>query len=122
MTTNQRRPRLKSLTTATDQPSTAEPAEAPIGCSAPKVAARQGVPSSLRPDSQPGDGRTPTAWLHVLAPPSRWGVARATSRCACGRDVEAVGRDDVLALIEAHTYHRTACPLRNRAPERRQAA
>ena len=94
MTTNQPRPRLKSLTPAPDQPSTAEPAEPPIGRSAPKVPARQGVLSSLRPDPQADDGRAP----------------------------EAVGRDDVLALVEAHTAHRDTCPLRNPAPERRQAA
>ncbi|WP_329315661.1 hypothetical protein [Streptomyces sp. NBC_01262] len=122
MTTTEPRPRLKSLTPTPDQPSTAEPADTPTGRSAPKFAARQGVLSSLRPDPQADDGRWPLAWLHIVAPPSWRAPARAVSHCACGRHVEAVGRDDVLALVEAHTAHRTVCPLRNPAPERRQAA
>jgi hypothetical protein len=47
MTTNQPRPRLKSLTPTPDQPSTAEPAQALTGRSAPKVAGRQAVLSAL---------------------------------------------------------------------------
>ncbi|AJP03000.1 hypothetical protein TU94_17465 [Streptomyces cyaneogriseus subsp. noncyanogenus] len=50
------------------------------------------------------------AWLHIVAPGRA--VPTATSRCECGRDRSAIGRTRVLALIDDHEHHRTACPLR----------
>ncbi|MFK0178205.1 hypothetical protein ACIQVR_19725 [Streptomyces xanthochromogenes] len=64
-----------------------------------------------------------TAWaaqaLDVKMPFCRPPTARST--CPCGRNVTARGTQDVRALIEDHTHHRTECPLRN-APERRPAS
>ncbi|MGW6911944.1 hypothetical protein [Streptomyces sp. NPDC054940] len=77
----------------------------------PKVAARKGVLSALRPDSQQDDGRYPVAWLTIRAP---YGATpTATSKCLCGRNRTAVGHKRVLALIADHTAHRDLCPLRN---------
>jgi len=121
MTSPEPRPRLKSLTTTPDQPSTAEPAEAPTGRSAPKVAGRQAVPSSVRPDPQAGDGRTPIAWLHITAPPSKYATPTATSRCECGHHLHAIGQQRVLDLIALHTAHRDTCPLRTRSDGRNAA-
>ncbi|MFJ9129575.1 hypothetical protein ACIRJS_36320 [Streptomyces sp. NPDC102340] len=86
---------------------------------APKGGA-EGVISALRsaPQPQRGDGRYPIAWLHIVAP--RGAIPTATSRCECGRDRSAVGKARVLALIDDHTAHRTACPLRN--PQEGRAA
>lgn len=68
-------------------------------------------------------GTPATAWaaqaLDVKMPFRRTPTARST--CPCGRDRTARGTQEVRALIEAHTHHRTECPLRN-APERRTAA
>ncbi len=77
----------------------------------PKVAARKGVLSALRPDPQQGDGRYPLAWLHISAP--QGATPSATSRCECGWHRRAFGRKRVLALIDDHTDHREHCPLRN---------
>lgn len=115
-----RSPRLKSHTPTTDHPRPAVPAPAVAAGSAPKVAA-EGVPSALRPDPRPTDGREPIAWLHVAAPDRRT-PPRAESWCACGRHVTVVGRDDVVALIETHTEHRAVCRLRHPAIERSRAA
>ncbi|MGW0703914.1 hypothetical protein ACWD0A_32355 [Streptomyces sp. NPDC002867] len=84
----------------------------------PKGAARKGVRTALRSDPHPSNGRWPIAWLHIVAP--RGAVPTATSRCACGRDRSAIGKPRVLALIDDHTAHRDACPLRN--PEEERAA
>ncbi|MFF1360284.1 hypothetical protein [Streptomyces sp. NPDC058297] len=65
----------------------------------------------------PGYG--PIAWLTVQTPYRR--PSTATSTCACGRNLSARGRADVLALIAAHEYHRTTCPLRT-SQEGRNAA
>ncbi|MFF0967580.1 hypothetical protein ACWDQO_01760 [Streptomyces sp. NPDC003703] len=85
----------------------------------PKVAARQGVRTTLRPDPRPGDGRYPVAWLHISTP--RGATPTATSRCLCGWDRSAVGHTRVLALIDAHTTHRDTCPLRTTQEERAAA-
>jgi hypothetical protein len=116
-----RSPRLKSLTDAPGQPSPATPAGTPAAGGAPKVVA-EGVHSAVGSDPRPTDGREPVAWLHVIAPPSWNTIPWATSDCLCGRHVEASGRRDVLALVEAHNAHRQACPLRHPKAERRQAA
>ncbi|MET7845389.1 hypothetical protein ABZT45_44070 [Streptomyces sp. NPDC005356] len=65
----------------------------------------------------PGYG--PIAWLTVQTPFRR--PPTATSTCACGRNLSARGRADVLDLITAHEYHRAACPLRT-SQEGRNAA
>ncbi|WP_330349358.1 hypothetical protein [Streptomyces sp. NBC_00582] len=111
MTSPRPRPAGKSTTLTADHPRTAEPTEPATGRSAPKDAARKGVHSALRPDPQTGDGRYPVAWLHISAP--RGTTPTATSKCLCGRDRSAVGHARVLALIEDHTDHRDACPLRS---------
>ncbi|GAB1328401.1 hypothetical protein ACE1SV_27400 [Streptomyces sennicomposti] len=99
-------------------PHAAEPAVSAVGMGEPKGAARQGVPSAVRPDSRRGDDRYPVAWLHISAP--KGAVPNATSRCLCGRDRSAIGHRRVLDLIAAHTAHRDACPLRI-TPEGRAA-
>ncbi|MFD3718378.1 hypothetical protein [Streptomyces sp. NPDC058674] len=118
---NQRpRSSLKSLTLAPTGPSPAGPAPAPGGGGALKVVA-EGVPSSLRPNPTPGDGRYIVATLHICAP--RGAVPTATSKCECGgHDRSAVGRRAVLALIQAHENHRSVCPLGRIATHRRKAA
>ncbi|WP_346173418.1 hypothetical protein [Streptomyces cuspidosporus] len=116
-----RRPHLKSIPKAAEQPRPAEPAPAPDGRSAPRSVGRKAVPSALRPDPQTGDGRYPVAWLHVTAPADWRATPTATSKCTCGRDRSAVGRRRVLALIADHDAHKTTCPLRN-SQEGRNAA
>ncbi|MFH8219832.1 hypothetical protein ACH4C2_11170 [Streptomyces sp. NPDC018057] len=113
------RPSLKSITPAPDRPCAAGPAAPQAGGGGLKVAARQGVPTALRPDPRPGDGRYPVAWLHISAP--RGATPTATSRCLCGWDHSAVGHTRVLALIDAHTAHRATCPLRTTQEERAAA-
>lgn len=114
-------PPLKRRTSTSGRPRPAEPARASAGRGAPKVAARQGVPSAVRPDPHPGTGPRVIGWLHIVTPPYRDATPRATSHCDCGRHTTAHGRDDVLDLITAHHEHRTHCPLHT-TPETRQAA
>ncbi|MBQ1157728.1 hypothetical protein KBZ21_06060 [Streptomyces sp. A73] len=57
------------------------------------------------------------AWLTITAS-GRGAVPTATSRCACGRNRSAVGHRKVLALVEDHTAHRTACHLLTRTEGR----
>ncbi|MER5358860.1 hypothetical protein [Streptomyces sp. NPDC002785] len=104
-----RRPHLKSLPPPPTDSRTAEPAPAAPGSGAPKDVA-EGVPSSVRPDPQTGDGRYPIAWLAISAP--RGAVPTATSTCECGRNLFAAGHRKALALIDDHNRHRTRCPLR----------
>lgn len=82
--------------------------QAPVGAS---KGVAEGVLTAVRPDPQTGDGRYPVAWLRITAP--KGAIPTATSKCACGRDRSAVGHRQVLALVESHAAHRTACPLRN---------
>ncbi|MFH9661668.1 hypothetical protein ACH4NF_26650 [Streptomyces sp. NPDC017248] len=105
------RPLLKSITPAPDQPPAAEPAAPRPAVGEPKGAARQGVPSALRPDQHPANDRYPVAWLTVTAPYG--GMPVAASQCWCGWDHSAIGHAQVRALIEAHATHRATCPLRN---------
>ncbi|WP_432155965.1 hypothetical protein [Streptomyces sp. bgisy153] len=105
------RPSLKSTTHTTTDPRAAERPAPPAAVGGPKVAARKGVVSVLRPGLHKSDGRHPVAWLHISYP--HGATPTATSRCACGRDRKAVGHERVLALIDAHTAHRDTCPLRN---------
>ncbi|MGX1884451.1 hypothetical protein [Streptomyces sp. NPDC055287] len=100
--------------------SPAVPAPATHGGGAPKVAAREGVPSSVRPAPQTGDGRYVSGLLHVVAPQGV--IPTATSVCDCGRNRSAVGRKQVIALVEDHTAHRDLCPLRTASQEERTAA
>ncbi|MFD7294127.1 hypothetical protein ACFV9W_12630 [Streptomyces sp. NPDC059897] len=110
---------LEGLPQDTTGPQAARSTGVPDGVGAPKRGA-EGVLSALRPEPQPqrGDGRYPIAWLHIVAP--RGATPTATSRCECGRDRSAIGKARVLALIDDHTAHRTACPLRN--PQEGRAA
>lgn len=100
-------------------PGSAEPAPAADGSGAPKVVA-EGVPSSLLPDPHPADGRYIVAVLRICAP--RGAVPTAHSKCECGHDRSAVGHNNVLALIQLHTDHRTVCPLGRVSADRRKAA
>jgi hypothetical protein len=110
---------LKSLSATPTGPGAAAQAAPGPAVGEPKGAARKGVRSALRPDPRRGDGRYPIAWLCICAP--RGAVPTATSKCLCGRDRSAVGHTKVLALIDDHTAHRDACPLRTNQ-EGRQAA
>ncbi|MEU6481455.1 hypothetical protein ABZ858_32200 [Streptomyces sp. NPDC047017] len=111
-------PFLKSITTVPDGPRAAAPAMPRPVVGVPEGVARQGVPTAVRPDPRPGDGRYPVAWLRISAP---YGATpTATSRCLCGWDRSAIGHTRVLALIDAHTAHRGTCPLRT--PQEGRAA
>ncbi|MEU6398612.1 hypothetical protein ABZ867_16780 [Streptomyces cinnamoneus] len=110
-------PPANSLTSTSAKPSSAEPALATDGSGAPKGVA-EGVPSSVRPDPRPADGRYIVATLRICAPYGA--VPSARSVCACGRDETAYGPRQILALVQRHTDHRTACPLR--ADDRSAAA
>ncbi|MFH8564145.1 hypothetical protein [Streptomyces sp. NPDC017988] len=116
------RPRLKSIPSTPTGPRPAEHGGLRPAVGASKGVA-EGVPTAGRPDlhgyelPRP-DGRFPIAWLHICAP--RGAVPTATSRCECGRNRSAVGHGKVLALIDDHAAHRTACPLRS--PQEGRAA
>ncbi|MFV2119634.1 hypothetical protein ACE14D_14780 [Streptomyces sp. Act-28] len=110
MSTHQTRPHLKSLIPTTGHRHPAEPAPAPGGSGAPKVAA-EGVRSAVRPDPHPPAGPRVVGMLHIAAPTWRGGDPSAVSFCACGRYETARGEHAVVALVTAHTVHRTACPL-----------
>lgn len=103
------RPPLKSLPSTPSGPRAAVQADPGPAVGESKGGA-EGVISALRSDPQQGDGRYPVAWLYICAP--RGAVPTATSKCLCGRDRSAVGKARVLALIDDHTAHRDACPLR----------
>ena len=103
-------PPLKSLPVTPTGTGHAKPALATLGRGAAKVVARQGVLSSVRPDPRAGDSWYASGWLHVVMPPRS--IPTATSVCDCGHNRSAVGRHQVLALVEEHTDHRTRCPLR----------
>ncbi|MET7621436.1 hypothetical protein [Streptomyces sp. NPDC005408] len=111
-------PRPKSLVSAATGPRVAQLAAVPAGVGEPKGVA-EGVPTAVRPEPQPVDGRYFVAWLHVVAP--RGGTPTATSKCACGRDRSAVGRDNVRDLVHEHDMHRENCPLRSTTEEREAA-
>lgn len=113
------RPPLKSPPVTPTGPGVAVQAAPGPAVGEPKGAAREGVRTALRPNPHRGEGRYPIAWLCISAP--RGAVPTATSKCLCGRDRSAVGHTKVLALIEDHTAHRDACPLRTNQ-EGRQAA
>ncbi|NUK01995.1 hypothetical protein [Streptomyces lunaelactis] len=93
-----------------DRPQVAARQRAGTALGEPKGIA-EGVPTAVRPDPQQGDGRYVVAMLRISAP--RDTVPTATSTCLCGWNRSAVGKARVLALIEAHTGHREACPLRD---------
>ncbi|MFJ9040423.1 hypothetical protein ACIRF8_28065 [Streptomyces sp. NPDC102406] len=117
------------MTTAPRLPLEGQPATrarlhaAPQAVDTTAVGARKVVAEGVRTargmDPHGGDGRRPIAWLTINAP-GRGTIPTATSWCACGRDRSAVGIRRVLALIDDHTAHRTACPLRN--PQEGRAA
>jgi hypothetical protein len=110
----------------------------------PKVAARQGVPSAVRPEEFRGDQArrsTPDPTpdqpgIRIYAPPvyrhhgdgARWSTRpgdtpNAAYACACGQTGTATGTPNVAALAAEYADHKAACtgtpaPL----PERRAAA
>lgn len=110
MSTPPRPATLKSLPGTSTGSRAAEPARAASGGSAPKDAARQGVLTAPRPGQHWDDGRFVVACLHVIAP--RGAVPTATSKCACGRDRSAIGRQNVRDLVQEHDRHPENCPLR----------
>ncbi|MEV0445640.1 hypothetical protein AB0I84_15600 [Streptomyces spectabilis] len=109
---------LEGLPETASGPSAASRPVRAAAVGAPKGVARQGVLTALRPDPHPGTGQYPIAWLHICAPPGA--IPTATSRCACGWDRSAIGRRQVLALVDDHTAHRDLCPLRT--PQKGRAA
>lgn len=111
-------PPLEGQPATTTYPQDAEPTTRQRSVGEPKGIA-EGVPTAVRPDPQPGDGRYPIAWLTICA--LRGAIPTATSKCLCGRDRSAVGRPRVLALITDHETHRDICPLRS-SQEGRTAA
>jgi len=115
------RPALKSPPRTPDQPGLAEPAGAPADGSAPRVAARKGVPSAVGPDPHPTSGPRLIGWLHIVTPRRRTDVPRATSHCDCGRHITVAGPRDVMALVDDHHDHLKRCPLHTN-PEERHAA
>ena len=102
--------------TPTPNPHDARQAPPPAAVGA-KDAARQGVPSVVRPDPPADDGRRPTAELHIVAPPDWRVTPSARSWCSCGRERSAIGRAAVLRLVADHTEHRNNCPRLNRNKE-----
>ncbi|WP_433890698.1 hypothetical protein [Streptomyces sp. CA-111067] len=114
-------PRLKSNSPTPDRARAAETPDPTTGRSAPKAAARQGVPSAGLPDPRPAAEPRVIGWLHIVCPSDWRAPVSATSHCDCGRHVTARTRPDVIALVTAHHDHRAHCPLHT-APERRQAA
>ncbi|MFF3859186.1 hypothetical protein [Streptomyces sp. NPDC002209] len=115
-------PRLEGTASTPDGISSAGPAPAAVGSGAPRVVARQGVPSAVCLDPRGVDGRQPVAWLHIVAPPSFDARAKARAWCSCGYERTAIGRPGVLQLVEAHNQHRTVCPLLNPVQEGRKVA
>ncbi|MFG2861223.1 hypothetical protein [Streptomyces sioyaensis] len=116
MTPRQHPPTNSQLATSNNTIS-AEPAQATSGSGAPKIAARKGVLSVLRPDphTSPGPDQERVFFgLHIVAPPDWSALTRATAICRCGTyDRQAKGRVPVLRLVEDWDFHRTnACPLR----------
>ncbi|MEV8419973.1 hypothetical protein [Streptomyces niveus] len=109
----------KSIIPTTSSPPAARLRAVPPAVGAAKGVA-EGVPTAVLPDPQIGDGRHVTAWLTIRVP--RKGTPTATSWCACGRDLFASGHTKVHALVEDHTAHRDACPLRATTSEGRAAA
>lgn len=120
-------PRLKSHTPATGQPRPAEPTATPTGRGAPKVVARQGVLSSLRPDPHPTTPTDPelfvASWIRVTAPARRGSTPTGESWCRCGWHRTAAGRTNVMRLQTVHAHHRdTTCPLTRPATEGRKGS
>lgn len=100
------RPPLKSLPVPTDRTRSAEPARAPSGSGAPKVAA-EGVLSALRPDPHQPTQEPVFYGLHIVAEP-KWRIS-VTAACHCGYRRHAKGRAAVVPLIEDYTSHMKTC-------------
>ncbi|WP_345600123.1 hypothetical protein [Streptomyces coacervatus] len=110
----------------------------------PKVAARKGVPSALRPDQFRSDQARhstldPTSeqpGIRIYAPPvyrhhydgARWSTRpgdtpNAAYACSCGHRGTATGAPKVAALAAEYAAHQSACTGAPAAlPERRAAA
>ncbi|MEV6680878.1 hypothetical protein AB0N09_29040 [Streptomyces erythrochromogenes] len=103
----------------TTRPRSAEPTPTPDGSGAPKVVA-EGVPSALRPDPRPGDGRRIVGWL-VMRAPNAGTTPTVRSWCVCGRNLGAVGYGAGGHLIAEHKAHRDVCPEQAAEDDRRAA-
>ncbi|MER5447791.1 hypothetical protein ABT065_19555 [Streptomyces sp. NPDC002764] len=136
-------PPTKSLTSHRP-PSVAPQRVDPPAVGGPKVAARQGVPTALRPDGFRGNqARHSTAdptpeqpGIRVYAPPvyrhhydgARWSTRpgdtpNAAYACTCGRTGTATGAPNVAALAAEYAAHRADCTgTPAEQPERRAAA
>ena len=118
MTGEDRSPRLKSLTAPATRPRPAEPAGAPAGSSAPKVAA-EGVPSAVLPDPH-------TVTISGILPGLQvklTGIPVADWLCRCGHHERAHGKAAVIELttrvkVGTCPHHATTVPT----TERRKAA
>jgi hypothetical protein len=110
----------------------------------PKVAARKGVPTALRPDgfrSNQARYSTPDPTpeqpgIRIYAPPvyrhhydgARWSARpgdtpNAAYACTCGQTGTAAGAPKVAALAAEYAAHRAGCPgTPAEQPERRAAA
>ncbi|MFJ9410837.1 hypothetical protein [Streptomyces sp. NPDC101393] len=108
-----------------DRINSAEPARTPSGSGAPRVVARQGVLSAVRPDPHPDTAHEPERvffGLHIIAPPSFSAATSATAACRCGYRRSAKGRSGVLQLVADYTDHQTACPRHTGIAEKRNIA
>ncbi|MFI0908197.1 hypothetical protein ACH4TE_32490 [Streptomyces sioyaensis] len=106
-----------------DHTDSAKPARTPADSSAPRVVARKGVLSAVRPDPHqlPQPEPEPVFYgLHITAEPE-WRIS-VTAACPCGYLRQVRGRAAVLRVIEEHASHMKTCPRRAGIAERRRAA
>ncbi len=122
-----RRPLLEGQPEGPNGLRTATEPSVPTTDGGPKVVARQGVLSSLRPDPRPPTPPGPVrqvvvSWLRVTCPDRRGGTPTAESWCRCGWHRTAAGRTNVMRLQTLHAHHRNTCPLTHPTTEGRPAA
>ena len=137
------RPRLEGQPVASG-PHPAQPAAPGPVVGEPRVAARQGVTSALRPEQfRSNEARHSTLdptpdqpGIRIYAPPlyrhhkdgARWSTRpgdtpNAAYACPCGQTATATGAPKVAALAAEYTAHKSACSGTPASlPERRAAA
>ncbi|MFH8566974.1 hypothetical protein [Streptomyces sp. NPDC017993] len=106
-----------------DRTSSAEPARTTSSSGAPKVVARQGALSALRPDPNHATQGSPERvfyGLHIVAEP-KWRIS-VTAACPCGYRRQVRGRAAVVPTVEHYTEHKKTCPHHTGIAERRHAA
>ncbi|MFI0905736.1 hypothetical protein ACH4TE_19720 [Streptomyces sioyaensis] len=116
-------PPLEGQPARSTGPNSAKPTCTPASSGAPKVAARKGVLSVLRPDphTSPGPDQERVFFgLHIVAEP-QWRIA-VTAACPCGFWREVKGRSRVLKTIEDYARHKETCPRHTGLVARRHAA